>query len=227
MSQATSAPANARRAVRPAASRPTTSAASQPASRPVRPHLPIGSIAPKFEATALSGAYVRFPDDFAGQLVLLHVWASWCPSCAKDFPFWIKARDQFGDSGLSLLGIATDVNHNIGPGQVQSTFTQRGGTWDVIYEDSDNTKILSQILAPALPTLYLVDGDTGVIIDAGDDLRRGRILKTLERHMAARFPSRFPTSQATSAPASQPGSTTHSDADAHPAPTSQAALHQP
>ena len=198
----------------PATSKPaaTQPAASQPASAPAEPRhklLPTGRKAPRFDAWTIGGAYVRFPEDYRGQLVLLHFWASWCPSSARDYPFWVKAQDEYGALGLTLLGVSVDYQKNLGPDAVQAAMDKRGGTWDVIYQDAQ--KLERMYITPALPTLYLVDGDTGKIVDSGDDLRRGRLLPTLQKHLAEKFPDRFPesqpTSQPTSAPATQPTTT--------------------
>lgn len=200
-------PATRPAATKPAAPRvplkPAPPTTTQPANRPPRIQLlPVGSFAPRFESWTLSGQYVRFPEDYAGQLVLLHLWASWCPSCARDYPVWVKAQEQYGNQGLTLLGVSLDYQRNILPDAVQDAMNKRGGTWEVIYEDAQ--KLERQLRTPSLPTLYLVDGDTGKILDAGDSLRRGKLLETLARHMHDKFPQRFPATQPTSAPASQP-----------------------
>lgn len=194
-------------ATRPAAPRvplkpgpPTT---TQPINKSPRIQLlPVGSFAPHFESWTINQQYVRFPEDYAGQLVLLHVWASWCPSCARDYPYWVKAQAQYGNQGLTLLGVSLDYQHNILPDAVQQAMIQRGGTWEVICEDAP--KLERMLRTPSLPTLYLVDGDTGKILEAGDALRRGRLMDTLARHMHEKFPDRFPATQPASAPASQP-----------------------
>ncbi|HKQ49810.1 MAG TPA: TlpA disulfide reductase family protein [Phycisphaerae bacterium] len=181
--------------------RPTTRPTT---SRPAKRLLPIGSPAPKFDLPALSGAHVYFPEAYGGQLVLIQVWASWCSSCARDFPYWITAQEKFGGMGLTLLGISIDDDRNIGMDKVLTTMQERGCTWDVVYKDAQNRSVLGRYLAPTLPTLYLIDGDTGRIIDAGNDLRRGRLLQTLEKHLRAKFPGQFPTSQPADPPTSQP-----------------------
>ena len=187
----------------PAANQPTKPA-SQPAAKQRPPLLPIGSIAPKFEARTLSELEIRFPDDHAGQLVLLHMWASWCPSCGRDYPYWVKAQEEYGDQGLTLLGISLDYKKKIDPVEVQIAMDERGGTWEVVYEGA--RRIEKLYVTPVLPTLYLIDGDTGRILEAGDNLRRGRIMKTLATHMAEKFPDRFsmPSTESQPAPDSLP-----------------------
>jgi thiol-disulfide isomerase/thioredoxin len=199
---AAQSPAPTSQSLAPSATRPATRPASAPASQPRRPWLPLGTVAPAFEGITLDGEYVRFPADFPGQLVLLHVWASWCPSCARDFPYWVRAQAEYGDRGLALLGLSVDYGKDITPDKVQSVFAERHGNWRVIYQQNGDLEM--RYRAMSLPTLYLVDGDTGRIVANGDDLRRGRLAKTLAAQMAAKFPDRFPASQPATAPTSQP-----------------------
>lgn len=167
--------------------------ASQPTSKPKSRLLQVGRKAPKFEAYTLNGATVRFPDDYAGQLVLLHVWASWCPSCARDYPFWVQSQELYGGAGLTLLGISVDYEKHIDADGVRAAMQKRGGTWEVIYDGAE--ELQRRVLAPSLPTLYLVDGDSGKILAAGEDLRRGRLMATLEKQLSIKFPDHKPASR--------------------------------
>lgn len=202
-SRPTTQPARPAAATKPAPrripSKPAPAVTTRAATLPRLELLPVGSRAPRFEAWSMSSQYIRFPDDYAGQLVLLHVWASWCPACARDYPVWLAAQQQYGDLGLTLLGVSVDYQRDILPDAVQAAMKQRGGTWEVVYEDARKIERLLQ--TPSLPTLYLVDGDTGEILEAGDPLRRGKLLETLARRMRAKFPQHFPASQPASAPA--------------------------
>ena len=44
---------------------------------------------PKFQVRDLTNPeIIRTQDDFLGKITLLNVWASWCPSCYSEHPFW-------------------------------------------------------------------------------------------------------------------------------------------
>lgn len=58
---------------------------------------------PKFQVEDLlnSGKY-RTEADFVGKITLLNVWASWCPSCYVEHPYW---KQYASNKDLTLVGL--------------------------------------------------------------------------------------------------------------------------
>lgn len=48
--------------------------------------------------------------DYAGKLVLLNFWATWCAPCRKEMPALDALSAEFGDKGFVVLPIATGHN---------------------------------------------------------------------------------------------------------------------
>lgn len=61
----------------------------------------------KFEGKDLAGKRVR-PQDFAGKVVIVNFWATWCGPCKQELPFLQKFYEQYGPEGLVVLAVATD-----------------------------------------------------------------------------------------------------------------------
>lgn len=66
-----------------------------------------GQTPPAFALPDLSGNEVSL-DDFAGQVVVLDLWATWCPPCRKEIPFLVSMYEEYKDQGLAVIGIGLD-----------------------------------------------------------------------------------------------------------------------
>lgn len=55
----------------------------------------------------MNGAEVNLAD-FKGKPLLINFWATWCPPCLEEIPYFVELVDQYKDDGLVVLGISTD-----------------------------------------------------------------------------------------------------------------------
>ena len=59
----------------------------------------------------LEGGTRRF-EEFEGQPLLLHIWATWCPPCIAEMPALEALQERYADSGLTIVNLSdesTDV----------------------------------------------------------------------------------------------------------------------
>jgi thiol-disulfide isomerase/thioredoxin len=71
--------------------------------------------APDFTVTDLSGEKVSL-SGLRGRVVLLDFWATWCPPCRREVPGFVRLQKDYGNKGLTALGIVTlDVPQNVPP----------------------------------------------------------------------------------------------------------------
>ncbi|MEA1048363.1 TlpA disulfide reductase family protein [Lamprobacter modestohalophilus] len=57
---------------------------------------------PTLEGRELSGS------SWAGKVVLLNFWATWCPPCLREIPLLDEWQQRYGNQGLQVVGIAID-----------------------------------------------------------------------------------------------------------------------
>jgi thiol-disulfide isomerase/thioredoxin len=72
----------------------------------VRQSAPLQTL-PDFGLTDLSGAKIS-SDAWAGKVVVVNYWASWCPPCVREMPLFIETQQALGEAGVQVVGIAVD-----------------------------------------------------------------------------------------------------------------------
>ncbi|MFQ5345301.1 MAG: TlpA family protein disulfide reductase [Mariprofundus sp.] len=78
---------------------------SDVASMPVK-----GKAMPAFQMRTLDGKLVKSHDQFAGKVIILNVWATWCPPCRKEMPDLIRLSRLLPSNKFTVIGLAADDN---------------------------------------------------------------------------------------------------------------------
>lgn len=74
----------------------------------VTPRLAKGVSAPIFTLPNMGGERVSLVD-YKGKVVLLNIWATWCPPCVEEMPSMEKLHQALKDEGLEILAVSIDV----------------------------------------------------------------------------------------------------------------------
>ncbi|MFI7676322.1 TlpA disulfide reductase family protein [Actinophytocola sp. NPDC049390] len=76
------------------------------------------------------GKQIRL-SDYAGKVVVLNIWGSWCGPCRAEMPHLQRVYDQTKDSGVQFLGIDVRDENRSAP---QDFVRDRGVTYPSIYD---------------------------------------------------------------------------------------------
>ena len=63
--------------------------------------------APDFTLTTMDGSIFKL-SDHKGKVIVLNIWATWCPPCRKEIPDFIAIQDEMRDDGVLFLGVSMD-----------------------------------------------------------------------------------------------------------------------
>jgi thiol-disulfide isomerase/thioredoxin len=77
-------------------------AAPAPATRP-----PLPSTVLNTELKDLEGKTFKLAD-YAGKVVIVNIWATWCGPCRKEIPDLIKVSEEYKSRGVELIGITNE-----------------------------------------------------------------------------------------------------------------------
>src|SRR5690242_16222960 len=87
-----------------------------------------GKEAPDFVLKDLDGKKVKL-SDYRGKAVLLNFWATWCPPCKVEMPWFVDLQKQYGNDGLVVLGVAMDDSE---PGTIAKFANEMGVNYPVL-----------------------------------------------------------------------------------------------
>jgi peroxiredoxin len=67
-----------------------------------------GASAPAFTLSDLNGKSVKL-SDYKGKVVLLNIWATWCPPCVEEMPSMERLYQNFKGQDFEILAVSIDT----------------------------------------------------------------------------------------------------------------------
>lgn len=115
--------------------------------------------APPFTLETLDGRTVSL-SDYQGQVVLVNIWATWCPPCVRETPRLVRVYEEFKDQGFVILGVNTTYQDKR---EAVATFVRDQKINYPMLLDLDGT--VGTIYGGRLmPTSYLIDRDGKIVV---------------------------------------------------------------
>jgi thiol-disulfide isomerase/thioredoxin len=118
----------------------------------------VGEPVPELAVRTLQGDTARIE---AGQPVtLLHVWATWCGPCEKEFPEIEALQKEFGPRGLRIVAVSVDEGDDDDP--VRTFVREKGATFEIGRDPAGSVRRLYQGIG--VPESYLIGSDGKLIV---------------------------------------------------------------
>jgi cytochrome c biogenesis protein CcmG/thiol:disulfide interchange protein DsbE len=119
----------------------------------------VGSRAPDFTASTIESApSAKGLDDYAGQVVLLNLWATWCGPCRVEMPSIQNLHDAYAARGLKVVAVSVDAGGT--ERQIRSFTDSLGLTFEILHDSTGG--IQQKYRTTGVPETVLIGRD-GVI----------------------------------------------------------------
>lgn len=135
--------------------------------------------APDFTLKSQSGKNLKL-SEYAGNVVMLNFWASWCGPCRKEMPLLNDLHNKYEALGFVVLGVNVEEQSR----QAKSFIADSPVDFPILF-DSNNT-VSKQYDVIAMPTTVLIDRNGTMRYlhkgyKAGDEKKYKKMVKKLVR----------------------------------------------
>ena len=114
----------------------------------------IGEI-PSVEIETITGQKLNL-SDLKGKIVLINFWATWCPPCREEMPYFEEIYRRYREKGFTIIAVSVDANENFVKDFVKD--------YDISFPVSMDKEGLSDMFGvSSLPMSFLYD-ESGKLI---------------------------------------------------------------
>ncbi len=106
--------------------------------------------APEWRLNDLAGRPVNL-SDFAGKVVIIDFWATYCPPCIEEIPNYVALQREYGEQGLVIVGISADRQ---GPFHVLNFVHRLKVNYPIVMLDESTAEAYA---VEGLPAAFVVD----------------------------------------------------------------------
>lgn len=94
---------------------------------------------------------------YAGKVVYLDFWASWCVPCRRSFPWMNEMKREYADDGLVIIGVNVDAESD----EARKFLAETPAEFVIIHDPEGELAQKWQLLG--MPNSFLVNRDGEVI----------------------------------------------------------------
>jgi thiol-disulfide isomerase/thioredoxin len=118
----------------------------------------VGSRAPDFHAIDLASGRPVTLADYRGKVLLINIWATWCPPCRVEMPALQQLHQMVPDTGFLILAVSVDKD----PPAIVTHFAKSLGlTFDMLHNRVGDIQEIYQ--TTGIPESFVIDRDGRIV----------------------------------------------------------------
>jgi peroxiredoxin len=118
--------------------------------------VPPGTVAVPFDMPALDGPHVA-SKEFAGKIMILNFWATWCGPCKDEMPAFERLRKSLDQDKAAVLTVTTDLQRD----GIRHFLRNLDVHLPVLFDEDQ--EVSRAYMVRALPTTVII-GRTGTVL---------------------------------------------------------------
>lgn len=135
--------------------------------------------APDFTLKSMAGKNLKL-SEYAGNVVLLNFWASWCGPCRQEMPLLNDLHNKYEALGFVVLGVNVEEQSNL----AKSFLADRPVDFPILLDTKNQVSKMYDVVA--MPTTVVIDRNGTMRYlhqgyKSGDEKKYQKMVKTLVR----------------------------------------------
>jgi len=131
---------------------------------------------PEFQLPGLDGQEVA-GSRWAGKLLVLNFWATWCPPCLRELPLFDELQRTYAETGLQVVGIAIDNQ-----GDVERFLAEHPVGFPILLGDTETIELSRRLgnQVQSLPFTVIFDPSGKRVYAHSGEVTRAALTEQLE-----------------------------------------------
>lgn len=90
-------------------------------------------------------------EQYAGKVVLIDFWASWCVPCRRSFPWMNEMHEKYGEAGLVIIAVNVDRERE----NADAFLARYPVNFQILYDPS--AALAKEYEVQGMPTSFVID----------------------------------------------------------------------